>query len=286
MKKYLLLSVLSLCVVPAWSADAADTDPSSSTPSATDKTSPKLSKQDAVIQELLSQKFYYFGEDLNDKIQEIRENGSFKDLTSSEIESSLATMKAVESEEGAKEQKDDEDGRVSVTVFVKKELKEFKDLEKTQKDQSLRDAFSATAYFPEELDPRTKSFPLVSLAYFKFIHRQLSDAYFYGHPLAGRYLKEIAGICNLPLHVGDADGFVFDINKFNNNGDLSKYDQYSISIKRHKPETQVEQADIHGEDINQEINFPAYSKEVGMYFQELLEQNPEERYKKKRKAKS
>jgi len=66
---------------------------------------------------------------------------------------------------------------------------------------------------------------------------------------------------------------------------LSEYDEYPLSIKRHKSEAEDEQADVQEEDINQKISFPSYSEEVGEYFQGLLDesQHPEERYKRKKR---
>jgi len=220
-----------------------------------------------VIQELVSKKTVYFGEKLNNEIQEINEEKSFRQLTAIQLNAIKEHLVEVSQDLRLKKKKKVRD---EVTIFVKKEDDDSNDVE------GFRRAFLGAAYFPEELDPRTKSTPLVSLAHFKFIHRQLADALFYGHPLASKYLKQVMSICNAPLEGNDSYTNHYNIPDI----DLNKYKQYLLPIKAHSATVEVIEEGAQEEDINQEIDFPSYSKEMGDYFSELIKQNPEERRKK------
>jgi len=215
-----------------------------------------------VIQELVFKKTVYFGEKLNNEIQEISEGESFQQLTTIkehlvEVPQNLRLKKKKKV-------------RNEVTVFVKKEDDDRDDME------GFKRSLLGAAYFPEELDPRTKSISLVSLAHFKFIHRQLADALFYGHPLASQYLKEIISICNAPLEDENSYQNFYHIPDI----DLGNYKQYSVPIKAHSATIEVIEEGEQEEDINQEIDLPSYSQEMGDYFSDLIKQNPEERRKK------
>jgi len=150
------------------------------------------------------------------------------------------------------------------------------------KDNGFKKALLGAAYFPKELDPLTKSLPLTRLSDFKFLHRQLADAVFYEHPLAGIYLREIAGICNVPLdNPIDSPDFYkrfYDTDDV----DLRDYNEYVLKfilpVKNHPEGAQAEQTDVaKKENINEKITFPSYSRGLKKYFRNLLEQSPEKR---------
>jgi hypothetical protein len=199
-----------------------------------------------IIQELLSQKFIYFGDTLNDKIQTIKNKKSFQELTGIAIKEYLS-----------KESQDNHFGKkediAKVTIFIENN---------ETNDETLRKNLIASAYFPEELDPQTKTSPLVSLSKFKFIHRQLADAFCYGHPLARKFLKEIISVCNVPLSN--------DHNIYNNfyhirDDNLENYNAYVLLINLPNINN-----DTNDNNINKKITFRPYSLKSLIYFQKLL----------------
>jgi len=210
--------------------------------------SPSVEGHEQVIQELLSREFSYFGEGLNDQVQAIRESKPFKELTG--IKKSLM---GVQSSNPKRKKRTSEGGeqkgrRVEVTIFVKHVDDD------QNKDNGFKKALLGAAYFPKELDPRTKSLPLTRLSDFKFLHRQLADAVFYEHPLAGIYLREIAGICNVPLdNPIDSPDFYkrfYDTDDV----DLRDYNEYVLKfilpVKNHPEGAQAEQTDVAKKKIS------------------------------------
>jgi len=235
-----------------------------------ESTQAMVKSPEKIMQELLSKKFKYFGDNLSGKIQKIREGKSFQELTS--IKKYLIELPQVRSLKKKKK------ARNEVTVFVKKEDDDSSDAE------GFKRSLLGAAYFPEELDPRTKSISLVSLAHFKFIHRQLADALFYGHPLASQYLKEIVSICNAPLEDEDSYQNFYHIPDIDPDNYKPYVFQFPLPFKE-QDDAVAEVQDTQEEDINQEIDFPSYSQEMGEYFQELLDQgqSPEKRNKKRKR---
>jgi len=229
-----------------------------------------VKSSEKIMQELLSKKFKYFGDNLSGEIQKIREGKSFQELTS--IKEYLVEPPQVRSLKKKKKVRNE------VTIFVKKEDDDRDDAE------GFKRSLLGAAYFPEELDPRTKSTPLVSLARFKFIHRQLADALFYEYPLASQYLKQVMSICNAPLEENSSYKNSYHIPDI----DPGNYKQYLFQFPlpfEEQDDAAAEVQDTQEEDINQEIDFPSYSKEMGDYFQQLLaqEQSPEKRNKKRKR---
>ena len=267
MKSYLFLSVIPFLSLlsPAWGSDEGTTPLA-----ALDKPDlPKVSEQ-TTIEEMLSQKFYYFGEELNREIQKIKEKTFKRPLV--ESLPSLAYKKRKESNDGSEiEQKED---RVDVTVFVKKEH------ELKKHEEGFKRALLAAAYFPEQLEPRPEPLTISSnFARYKFVHRQLADALFYDHPLAKKYLKQVASLCKIPL----SDSRFYKDVYSGADEDMSQYTSYLIRFNlSHSIKEKLNAEEVEGEEegITQKIDLPFYSKEVGDYFQGLIDQNPESENRK------
>ena len=137
-----------------------------------------VEKNDQLINKLLSLKFTYFGDDLNNRIQEIKKSEEWQLCDFKEYLTNY-----MYNDHNKKD-------NIRVSVYVEKDK---------MNNQEIGNSLIAAAYFPEELDPETKTSPIANLSKFKFIHRQLADVLSYGHPLARKYLKMIMSICNVPL---------------------------------------------------------------------------------------
>ncbi len=214
-----------------------------------------------IIQNLFSKKFHYFGEKLNKEIQDIKNSDNFNRLTG--IKETLEEMSKAPSTS------DKENPGVKVTVFVKNNSSE-----ENREDEELKKALLGAAYFPKELDPQTASCSLLSYAWLKFIQRQLADADFYGNPLAKRYLKQIASVCEVPL-----EGKFYQDFYTKSHTNLDEYTKYIVFFKLPAYENGVEA--VEEEDINEKITFSANSPELEEYFLNLvsIERNPERRNK-------
>jgi len=204
---------------------------------------------DKIVQELLTQKFKYFGNKLSDRIQSIRKSDSFQNLIADDIEEYLKRVALLNNKEA-------NNTNVRITVYIEKDK---------SNGEGFKKALLASAYFPEELDPQTKTSPLVSLSKFKFIHKQLADALCYNHPLARKYLNQIISVCNVPLDNAEFCNNYYCVTTVN----LENCISYSVPVIV----SYSEENNDESEGINEAIKFRSYSKKLLKYFQELLDPN-------------